>query len=243
MTCKEATRETLLEYRATHSLIDTIQMASRIMLTGHGKDNFQFAADLHGEICETVLELIVSEFVRQGNLSEKGWSYWKGLILKDRTNPKSKFLTEIDFTVFSPKCVYIFECKSYAGNKTLTGEGLLTREDGKQYDVFKQSSLHLEALYPWLEGFTLPGKTPVIQMCMFNFSRGVLADRRTKSKQLQMPCLEVATTIEYLSKPGEAVWNTKLLSAVGEKLDKFSKTKSQEHLKYVKGLHGENRRS
>lgn len=225
-----------MEMRRTNSLSDTIETAQYMLKTGRCKDDANFAYELHGEICETVLEMLLEEYVK----AKPECSMQKSLILWNRKRPDNGFLTEIDWTLFAPESVYIFECKSYSGKKTLTGNGLMTRENGKQYDVYQQSIIHKETLYDWIEGFVLPGKCPLIQMCMFNFSQGVLDDQRSRSAKIEMPVLDEGNLLSFLKaeSSAEKVWNVKLLQQAGEKLAKKSESLRKTHLQYVKSKHG-----
>lgn len=225
-----------MKRRTECSLSETISLAKYMLKTGFGKEDAKFAYELHGEICETVLEMLLDEYVK----ARPECTIQKGLILWNKYKPDNGFLTEIDWTLFTPECIYLFECKSYSGKKVMTGAGLLSRENGKSYDVYKQSNIHKETLYAWFEDFVLPNKTPLIQMCMFNFSQGELEDKRTKTAKMEMPVLDEENLLEYLKKESSAekVWNVKILKIAGEKLAAKSKELQKTHLRYVQKRHG-----
>lgn len=236
MSYKTVTREVLKTKRMEFSLSETIELAQYMLKTGFGKENAKFAFELHGEICETVLEMLLDEVVKK----RPECSMQKSLVLWNRKNPANGFLTELDWTLFTPECIYLFECKSYSGKKELTGEGILSRENGKSYNVYKQSVIHKETLYDWVEPFVLSGKTPLLQMVLFDFSQGEIEDKRSKVAKMELPVLNERTLLPFLENESksEKVWNTRALREVGEKLSAKSDELRETHLKYVKKKHG-----
>ncbi len=239
---KEKTQEVLFRYYNQKGCEQVVKAAHKMMESKHHKDNVNFATTLHGEICETVLEILIKDYIAKNKEKTLGWSCHRSLILKNRERLKRDFSTEIDLTLFTPKCIYLFECKSYSGDKVLTDDGLLTRTNGYgeslQCNVFKQSVIHKETIMSWVQDFVLDGRTPLIQMCMFDFSKGTLTDKRTKTARAELPCLNEHNVIEYLTRPGEIVWNAKCLEIAGVKLEKVSASLQLQHLEYVKQLHG-----
>ena len=242
---KEATRSFLLKKYHEIGRDSTIALAQEMLKSKEHRDNLQFVADLHGEICECVLEIMLLEFMRKYPDYTKDWQICKGIILKDKSDVTKEFFTEIDLVLMTKTCIYLFECKSYAGDKVLTGAGKLTRsvcingkENRRSFDVYKQSVLHKEVFYDWLKPFVVRGKEPVIQMCMFDFSLGTLTDRRSRAAKIEMPCLQINSILQYVSQPGETVWDTRYFGQIAEKLQAISDKLRGRHLNYVKGLHG-----
>lgn len=236
MTYKDATHKQMMDWYAKYGGKQTLQKAHDVFHSQKYADNVKFKQAIHGEICECVLEILIRDEIKR-NSSARDWLFCKGTVLKDRVHIQKNFFTEIDFMLFTTECVYIFECKSYAGNKELIGQGILKRDSGNGFDVYKQSLLHKGVLEPWLDGFTLKGRTPLVQMCMFNFSNGELVDKRSRAAKQEMPCLTEDTLISYLRNPGEAVWDMDCMKHVKEAFDKNSEILRQHHLNYVKGLH------
>lgn len=245
MNYKEATREFLLTKYKEFGAKKTISLAMEMLKSKSHRDNLQFVADLHGEICESVLEIVLLEFMSRYPELTKDWRLEKGMILKDKKNISKEFFTEIDLVLMTPACMFLFECKSYAGDKVLTGSGKLTRTvciDGvqskKTCDVYRQSVLHKEVFYEWFKQFVVRGKEPLIQMCMFDFSLGELVDRRSRAAKIEMPCLGVGSVLQYVSQPGEIVWDVTYFDPIIKKLQNISDQLRSRHLSYVKGLHG-----
>lgn len=239
---KEKTHEVLMNCYQQKGCKVTLEAARTMLLSKRHKDDTKFAIALHGELCETVLEILLKDYMKNHPKETVGWSVFRGLILKNRESVKRDFCTEIDLTLFTPACVYLFECKSYAGDKILTGNGVLTRvseQNGtSQFNVYRQSVIHRDTMLGWIQDFVLPGKIPLIQMCMFNFSRGSLEDRRSNAAKMEMPCLDESSVVQYVLQLTEPVWNPKCLAIAGGKLEEISKMLQKQHLVYVKGLHG-----
>ena len=242
---KKAVRNTLFQCAKKAGVDGACAMAERLLGSKQHHDDFDFVSTLHGEICETVLELKLLETAWKYPKATNGWVYNKSLIVKDRFNVAGGFCTEIDLVLFTHACIYLFECKSYSGDKKLTGSGLLKRTMKASYenqlntcDVYKQSKLHLDTFTPWVEDFVLPGKIPLIQMCIFDFSLGALSDERSSAAKLELPCLDEGNVADYILASGEVVWDLNALRIVSKKLDAFSAKTRDKHLAYVKNLHG-----
>lgn len=242
---KKAVRTALFNCLKQTGFDGAYAMAERLLGSKQHSDDFEFVSTLHGEICETVLELKLLEIARKYPKATQGWSYNKSLVLKDRFSFNSDFYTEIDLVLFTSACIYLFECKSYSGDKQLVGNGTLKRTMKTSYknqvntcDIYKQSKLHLDTITPWVEEFVLPGKLPFIQMCIFDFSLGTLSDKRTNAAKLELPCLKEATITDFILASTDAVWDLNALRSVSEKLGIFSAKVRDKHLAYVKKLHG-----
>lgn len=237
MTYKEATYEKMMEVYQNRGKDGAIKAAEGILHSSACADDVEFKMELHGEVCECVLEILIRDEIKT-NPNAKDWVFCKGTVLKDRKNVKKEFFTEIDFILFTPECVFLFECKSYTGRKELICNGTVRRENGSYFDVYKQSVLHKEVLEKWIEDFVLRGKIPVIQMCMFNFSNGELVDKRSRNARREMPCLDKDTVIPYITIPGDRVWDMGCFPHVRDVFNKNSDAFRQRHLDYVKSLHG-----
>lgn len=246
MTYKEATRQLLLEKYEKIGKDRTIAVAKEMLKSKSHRDDLQFTADLHGEICECVLEIILKDLVREKPGLTKHWQICKGVILKNRNGLDRDFTTEMDLVLLTPECFYLFECKSYSGDKTLTGQGKLTRsltidgvENKRTCDVYRQSVIHKETFYDWMKPFVLKGREPVIQMCMFDFSLGELTDLRSRASRIELPCLNAESVVNYVTQPAEVVWDVRYFEQLCEKLRLVSEKLGASHLAYVKQLHGE----
>jgi len=67
MSYKKESNKTLKEYYKTHSIEDTIRVAKTMLYSDSYKDIKAFNAHVHGEICETVLELLVMDYMKKKN--------------------------------------------------------------------------------------------------------------------------------------------------------------------------------
>lgn len=229
---KDSTRERLLALRDKYGLDVAISVAksSLTVATNDGEFKKQF----NGEICETVLEMKIQEIMKE----HSDWFYIKSLVLPDADSTNSEFLTEIDFVLFTPCCVYCIECKSYAGDKELLGAGTIKLKSGYERDVYKQNKMHLEVLDKLISPFSLL-EEPVYQMILFDFSKGECIDKRELQAKKEFP-LANETTFEKLLKSRKVkVWDMTGLRSAKMKLEKFSKQAHSKHLAYVKSLHKE----
>lgn len=200
-------------------------------------DKKVFKTSVNGELGESVLEIAVLEYCKNNPKETKDWFYTKSMILKDPTNPKSEFLTELDFTLFTPECIYLFECKSYSGNKKLVDRGMLLRDCGNSCDVFQQSYVHIETLDKNIAGYVEHGCKPNYKMVMFNFSKGDLSDLRDDKAKYFMPCVDECDWQQVLLRGANRVWNLNRLRPAIDKIYSASDKLRAEHLHYVRSRH------
>lgn len=217
---------------------------ARIMLVSKKyKDDIQFRNEVHGEICESVLQCGIHEFMKQHPNETKDWKLEKGLILKDPENKLSDFKTEVDITLFTPFKILTFECKCYSGNKTLTDKCTIVRKSVKPYDVYKQHKIHYTVLFENFKKFRLDNeatnKYSPIQIAFFDFSLGSLEDKREPRWQKLMPAVSYDTLDEllesYIDKP--ICWKMNYVCKALTVINKHKEVNRQEHLDYVKQLH------
>lgn len=238
---KSASHKKLLEIYKEKGFAVTMAIARRIleknvssMLNGKS-DSFKksFRTSVNGEVGETVLEICIIEYCKRHPTETKDWYYTKSMILKDPDNPNSDFLTELDFTLFTPECIYLFECKSYAGDKHLTGRGVLKRSNGNDCDVFSQSYLHIQILDKNVKGFSA---NPVYKMVMFDFSSGIMHDERDSKAKYYLACVDETSWKSVLMKKAPKVWRMEKLIPAVKKIYAASDSLREAHLKYVKSL-------
>lgn len=237
MTYKEATREKIMALYHDQGFEKALGLAKGIFHSTACIDDVEFRQDLQGEACECILELLVLNQIAT-NPKARDWCYNKSVVLKNRTKLEKYFFTEIDFVLYTAETVFIFECKSYSGNKKLTGSGLLTRDNGNSCDVYRQSILHKEVISEWLRDFVIKGRVPTIQMCMFSYSNGTLVDERSRAAKIELPYLTPDNVIDYITTPGDTVWDMRAMPQVVKVFNSMSDKLRPQHLKYVKGLHG-----
>lgn len=232
MDLKDSTHTKLMSVYQKYGLQVTLKVAYNLLVKQPQVPSISFKTTLNGEVCETVLEILVCDYCRQNRERTRDWCWQKGIILTDPTKKQSSFLTEIDFTLFTPQCIYLFECKSYAGKKILVDDGTIVRENGSEFDVFRQSLLHVETLDKWLANTST---NPVYQLVMFDFSRGELTDTRGAKERKLMPLVNENTLFSALIE-GPVVWDCEYLKKVVAVFEKASPRLRRRHLEYVKGL-------
>lgn len=225
---KDATREKLLELRETYGTATAIEVAKKSLKIN--SSDVSFKQQFNGEVCETVLEMILQKIIKE---EHPDWFYSKSMILP---NPDSnnEFLTELDFVLFTPNCVYCIECKSYAGKKIITDKGTVELNKYSR-DVYKQNIMHLEMLSKLIGNFS---ESPVYRMVLFNFSRGDIVDKRDEKWKGIFPVVDENTFPFVFKQEGKAVWDMQGLRAARVKLERFSEQNRERHLAYVQSLHG-----
>ncbi len=127
-------------------LEEMTKVAEELLKSKQCKSDENFRNIVHGEVCETVLECYLDNYIMINNL-EGVWFYEKGMVLKDMTNPDSEYLTEVDMTLFTPFKLLTFECKCYGGGKLVVDECKIVRKGIKPYDVFAQHKKHIMTLF------------------------------------------------------------------------------------------------
>lgn len=232
----------ILEFYEKHDLRNTIALGRCMLNCKFGKHKEDFRTAVHGEVCESILEVMIKEFLKKNNL-EKRWFYTKGLVLKDLNNLESEYLTEIDFILFSPHKIFIFECKSYGGHKYLKDKCTIVRSKKKPFDVFSQHEKHSNTLLNNFIGFRAPEKlgeekVAPVQLILFDFSNGDLEDQRTDLWKKVMPVVNEKDLGLFLAKykdvPGS--WDVKALYKAVKMINKNNNKRRDEHLRYVKDL-------
>lgn len=202
--------------------------------------------EMRGEVCEIVLYVMLNDFIEKNNL--KDWRVSKGLILKDVNREKDHgYYTEVDLTLFTPKCVYSFECKCYKGKKYLSDKGTLYVKRGKEYkkslDVFDQHFKHFKVLYENIK-FAIDksvdsSKYKTFKLLYFDFSIERTEDRRDDKYKSLFPIINESNLYSlfrsYNQRPN--YWNMNLVNKAIDIIEKASKSNSKKHLDYVKSLH------
>lgn len=231
---KDSTRVRLLGLRKKYGTKTAIAAAKEALRIYKGDKSFK--QQFNGEICEVVLEMLLLDVCA----TRDDMFYVKGLVLPD-AETLSEFLTEIDFMIATPRCVYCVECKSYAGDKRIVENGtIVVQNHDFCRDVFKQNKMHLEVLNKMIGAFS---KSPRYQMLLFNFSTGSIIDERDERAKRIFPVVDETSIFERMNEDGLSdVWDYEGLLCAKEKLEKFSNKNRARHLKYVQGLHSEEER-
>lgn len=241
MSYKSNTNSVLVSDYKVHGIQHTILLATAMLQSTAHKGDEEFRTTLHGEICETILELGLQFYQEQHRKETTSWFWKKGLILKDPTSANSKYLTELDLTLFTPQMIYVFECKSYGGKKVLSGKCTLQTAN-RTCDVYRQNAAHEETLLKNINAFRLPGeaayKAVGTKKILFSFALGELEDTRTNEDKREMPYLTYRTLFPYLeaSAKGSAVWDVIALKKAMNVIERAGASLSKKHLEYVKSI-------
>ena len=200
--------------------------------------------EMRGEICESVLYVMLTDFIVKHNL--KDWRISKGLILKnvsDGSNPN--YLTELDLTLFTPKCVFSFECKSYKGEKFLCDKGTLYLKNGvgrkKRMDIFAQHIKHFYVLEDNIRialKEVLPSKYKSYRLLCFEFSDTPLIDERDDKYKGLFPVCTVNNLYNIFKSYNERpdYWDMERINKVVDIIEKAGKKNKKSHLDYVTSI-------
>lgn len=236
---KNKTSTALLNYYSENPNLANFINVARKMLVVKGTSPL-----IRGEICEIVLEIILKEFMNKNKNITKDWILEGGLIINDKNNPTSDYLTEIDRVLFTPRMIYVFECKSYKGEKLLKDKGSLYVKKGNKFsmklDVFEQNRKHsvalLKYILPSMKNKSSDNK--LVKMAMFDFSIGEYTDRREDKFKGIFPLVDDKTVLNlfkgYSSK--DECWDMEKLKGIIESLNIDKSKKVNDHLNYVKGI-------
>lgn len=235
---KTSIHDLLYDYYCAKGLQATLKVAKSLLKKSIPKgtkdmSTAEINAVFNGEICETVLQIMIMDFKKRNPKRTVSWQYNKSVILSDLESGSQRFLTEIDALLFTPGCIFVFECKSYSGEKKLIGNGVITRSNGNSCDVYSQNSLHLKILEQWLHKFS---RTPKYQMVLFDFSSGSMQDMRTQKAKDELIWVTENNLFDLLRKDHKQVWYPEDLKAISEQFNKETNALRAKHVDYVKSL-------
>lgn len=240
MIYKDRTSKAIKEVYNKHGKEVALSVAIKALQSKDYKDNREMNIELNGELCECILEIIIRDFIKKNPTHTKNWIIVRGLILKDKNNPSSNFLTEIDLILFTPSKLYAFECKSYKGDKTLTKHGTLTSPK-YSVDVYKQSKVHESAILSTFGSFKTLADGIALQNVLFEFSLGNLEDNRLKvhkNELLYCNIHNVSKLLEIASLDNVIRWDMKYVKKAVDLIIPRLEVLREKHLQYVKSLHG-----
>lgn len=242
MSYKDSTNSILLKLYNSSGIDNTIAVARAMLSSKTHKDEQHFRAHTHGEICETVLECLILDYIKKYNKTKYGWFYKKGLILKDINNPDSGYFTELDLTVFTPQRIFAFECKSYSGDNKITDKCTICRKKGNSFDVYDQHSKHFMVLADQLKPFRIINQANALsnpyQLVLFDFSTGSTTDIRDNKYKLLMPCLNESNVLNIFKtlQGASIMWDINRVHSAMNIIEKHSNENRKKHLKYVQNL-------
>lgn len=240
MSIKDRTSDAIFSYYKKTKSLDKTLKTGRAMLKSSSS-----LPIIRGELCEAILIIMLSDYIREHKLKDKGWFISKGMILRDMDNLDSKYCTELDVTLFTPERIYLFECKSYKGPKKLEGEcTLFTANDSlwtKRLDVYDQHIKHFKALNKYLDKFRLnrDSKKGPYKIVYFNFSEGSIIDNRDEKYKKRFPVMDETNLYNLFNKDSLPVhWDIDYVRKAVKLIDGSKKELTSVHLDYVKSLHG-----
>lgn len=237
---KDNTFNVLVDYFNKTKDLEKFILVCREMLSKKAS-----SPEIRGEICETVLYVMLNDYITKNNL--KDWRVSKGLIIKD-VNKESdhNYFTEVDLTLFTPKCIYSFECKCYKGKKYLKDKGTLFVKRGKSYkealDVFDQHFKHFKVLFdtvkPGLDKRVDDKNYKAFKLLYFDFSIERTVDKRDAKFKSLFPIINENNLFSLFSTYDERpnYWNMEIVNKVVDIVEKASEKNAKKHLDYVTSL-------
>ena len=197
------------------------------------KDNTGKKRTVNGNVCEILLCLMTEEYLSKKKID--GFIA-RSVILKDPTKPSSDFRTEIDFLFCTKKVVFCTECKSYVGDKRITGKFTL-HTDSREFDVYKQNQIHVETLYKNIS-FEKIKQTDKFNIAMsgFLFSNGDIHDVREEHYKKIMPAITQNNLYQFynalLDSHTSNVWDLEKLKKIISLITR-NKNLRAEHKSYL----------
>lgn len=190
------------------------------------KDNIHDRGTIKGELSEIYLEYHLLWWMEHAQYL----TTVKSLCMKSK---ESNATAEIDILLASPCRIYLFECKSFKGDKTLTEECFLKGKSSEK-DVYEQSKYHLKILNENICDCHYPGKykTKPYKLILFELSTTGIDDQRTEQWKKTIPLLTMDTLDSWiageLQRNSQVQWDYEKLTKVLAELD----AKSEEMFKF-----------
>lgn len=197
----------------------------------HWKDNTRERSTIKGELSEIALEYHLLWWMQHS----KYMACVKSLCIKSQT---SNATAEIDILLATPCKVYLFECKSFKGSKTLSKECYLQGKSSEK-DVFEQSKYHLEILEQHLAEcrYVRKPKKPAYQLLLFELSSDDVDDQREDKWKNNIPLLTINNIDEWFRKEFSiqqpVIWNFDSLYRKLRILNKSSERMFKFHMKKI----------
>lgn len=159
----------------------------------------------------------------------------KGLCMK---SVNSNATAEIDILLASPCKLYLFECKSFSGKKTLSKECFLKGRSSEK-DVYEQSRYHLKILNEHI-GICHYAGTYIekpYKLILFELSSDDIDDTRTKHWRKNIPLLTMNTLDTWLANElqhtAEVQWDYNKLVKTLAALDNTSSDMFKYHMSKI----------
>lgn len=171
----------VLKRKGVSDFLSVAQAMLSVNIEGDAKLRAQFV----GEVCECVFMGLARKYIE---VAQKEATVFHSVVLKDLANLQSEFRTELDFVIASSGFILTTECKSYAGEVTITDKCTLSHYS-QSYDVWSQSKLHHDKLVQYGKQLVLPNhRVPTLPVFadVFLFSRASLRDNRRHKDTLRV---------------------------------------------------------
>lgn len=181
------------------------------------KDNIHDRGVIKGELSEVYLEYHLLWWMSHAQCL----TTVKSLCMKSK---ESNATAEIDILLASPCRIYLFECKSFKGDKTLTKECFLKGKSSEK-DVYEQSRYHLKILNEHICDCHYPGeyKTKPYKLILFELSTTGIDDQRAEQWKKTIPLLTMDTLDTWiageLQRNSQVQWNYEKLTQALAELD------------------------
>lgn len=200
MSLKDRTNKVLLDAYKAKGFRYALSLAEGIVKANHNKPMSERNVVV-GEICEAVLAVCISEYMRLNPERTKGWFFTNQFIIGDMETRNPKFLTEIDFVLFTPSKALLFECKGYIGDKVIVDKGTITRKGRENFDVYEQHRNHALTFSRMFGHFRMSGvpEFDCYQLAVFLFCTGSIEDKRNSTYKKVLPFVEVDGLFKLLS--------------------------------------------
>lgn len=211
MISKEKIRSVFLEKHKTNSLSYMLELCRATLATKQGKSDNDFKVELHGQIGEVALEMILMEFCRR----HKDCFYFSSTVFLG-LNEKKNISTEVDFILCTPYRIYLFEVKCYNFDKYLINRCTLINKECASHlekngnlsnlssncvvkDVAYQMQVHLGFVKEHLDNYRFKkyGTEPY-KSVLFDFSIKPTYDRRKDFYRTIFPLYTERNTLMYL---------------------------------------------
>lgn len=234
---KEAIRKIVLDiYEDCGLTAARDRVSSMILLCEDRRYDARTRATLKGELSETVLEIHLREFSK----IVKPCVIVKGLCIP--TINGSGATTEMDLCMFTPYRIYMFECKSYGGKKTVTKECYL-KGGSTEHDIYRQSITHMQVLNQYLQPYRrntiFKGNAPY-KLFLFEFSSNDLTDLRADEWVKKIPALTLGNVREVLAQEFttqmKVNWDVDGMLPIISRLNRNSEKMFEVHMKRILAL-------
>jgi hypothetical protein len=219
-----------------------LQVAKALMdACNKSSSNIAGKSAVKGEVSEAILEVMLRKF--QNLVSPS-------VIIKNfciRAQTGNQRTTEIDLAMFTPVRIYLFECKSYNGKKTLNNE-CTVKSPSITKDIYKQSLVHMEILNQYMDKYRInrmwKGTSPY-KLYFFEFSSGSIIDKRNDKWKHTMPLITLDNIDKVLCEefltPQKANWDLERAWKCIKQLYKLSESNFKDHMIRMYSLNGGNK--